>query len=235
MMKHDSRRSLLVTGGLMVLVFLLTGIGTAVAMGPSKSGDSSTASKRSDSRSSQDTPDGQEQETAPDGTDDEAPSTPTNPDSVTCWDGSVTELVTDCPILSGPTGMRWVFPTLDARYDSCAPTRLYDGKVTAIHCKLPLDSAAVAGVTFSEFGSAAETEQHYLSKYGEPRRRGDRRIFGPTLIGTSQYQTSAVFADGRRWSVTAAASTPEDASDALDRVRMRSIAEMNAQVGPPPP
>jgi hypothetical protein len=154
---------------------------------------------------------------------------------VTCWADATADAADPCPTLTGLRGMRWVFPTMNNRFRTCESARLYDGKITAFHCSVPVASGGAVGVTFSEFGTAGLLATHYESKYGEGRRMGDRRVYGPALIHSTQYQVSAVYADGRRWSMTAAAPTRQLALEGLRTAQMRSIEEMNTEVGPPPP
>ena len=153
----------------------------------------------------------------------------------TCWDGSAAAVVTDCPDLTGSSGMRWVFPSMAATFDTCSPARIYDGKLNAQACRVRLPGGGLSGATYSEFSSAALAESHYVAKYGEGRRDGDRLVFGPAQTTGSQWQMSVTFADGRRWSATAAGPTAAKVRQTISAIRMRSIADMDAQVGPPPP
>jgi serine/threonine protein kinase len=149
---------------------------------------------------------------------------------ISCWDGRKAADRTACPDLTGTKALRWVFPSFDRNYGSCKPATEYDGKLTAYKCSVDIGTSQPAGVTYSEYSSAQGTLTHYREKYGPPERKGDRLVFGPKLInpGKGEYQASMIYADGRRWAVTAAAKSEENVLRVLDGVRMRASEKIDA-------
>ncbi len=164
----------------------------------------------------------------------DASSGTTKATQVTCWNGKTKPTLDACPALTGTPALRWVFPTFDRSFGTCAPASEYDGKLTAYKCPVDIGTSQPAGLTFSEYSSAKGTLAHYRDKYGAPERKGDRLIFGPKLInpGKGEYQASMIYADGRRWAATAAAKSEENALRVLDDVRMRPSEKIDAVVGP---
>lgn len=150
----------------------------------------------------------------------------------TCWDGSAAPTLKRCPDLTGVQAMAWTFPSFVP--SKCHPAVLYDGKLTSYRCNLRTSSGRPGRLVYSEYQTAQQVSAHYGDKYGAGVRQGDLIRYGPDLISKNSFQSSLVFADGRRWAVTAVATNVSDVLEAIQLVRTRSIAEMNAAIGPPP-
>lgn len=171
--------------------------------------------------------------------DDESAVTPESEapaEELTCWNDTTVAVRGDCPDLTGDDGMRWVFAAVDEAYSTCAPARLYDGKINALRCVVALPGGRRIPMTFSEFGTPAQVKDHYFRKYGESRESGDRLLFGPSPVGAAGgLQGSMIYADDRRWSATVASNDSALVRTALRTIAMRSAQEMNEVVGEPSP
>ena len=152
-----------------------------------------------------------------------SPSKPEPKATLTCWNNSTAASRASCPPVRGRAGMRWAFPIL-ANFH-CVPGRLYDGKVLARQCEVPLSNGHISQVVFSEWGTWDQGQAHYGEKFGsKPSRHGNFDIWGPAKFENST-QASVTFAATLPYSFTMAAGSHEDLAEVLTLMEVRSAAE----------
>ena len=156
--------------------------------------------------------------------DDDSPQEPAPPTDVTCWDGTRSASRAACPPVRGLPGMRWLFPSFNRAFGDCQATRLYDGKVNARKCTVRLSDGGSAAVVYSEWGSFALGQQHYLRKYGPAAFSQSGMNVWATAFQKTNYQSSRMFAATFPYSVTFAARSPALVRQAVGLLSVRTPA-----------